>query len=139
MNTQRLIPMGFLAGGLVNIIGVLTFSAGFTSDGLAQLQPALFSDFGLFAIILWGLAYIAVSRSYTAVPWLVAVFVLEKLAYGLAWLHWMSGNSMQLDALFEQQPLSASFMLIYGLNDWAFCVFFACVFFASRRRQVQPV
>ena len=57
-------------------------------------------------------------------PWLVAVFVLEKLAYGLAWLHWMSGNGIPLDALFEQQPLSASFMLIYGLNDWAFCVSF---------------
>lgn len=138
MNIQRLILLGFLAGGLVNILGVLIFSAGFTSDGLARLQPALFSDFGLVAIMLWGLAYIAVSRSYVAVPWLVAVFAVEKLAYGIAWLSWMSAHGGELGALFGQQPLSATFMLIYGPNDWVFCLFFAWVFLVIRRGHVQP-
>ena len=134
MTQQNFIRYGFIGGGLVNILGVLTFSAGFTNPGLGQIQPAVFSDFGLVAIMLWGLAYIAVSRSYAAVPWLVGVFALEKLAYGVAWACWMTAHHGELAVLFDQQPLSASFMLIYGPNDWAFCLFFGWVFYRIRTR-----
>ena len=82
--------------------------------------------FGLIAIVLWGFAYIAVSKNYEAVPWLIAVFVVEKLAYVIVYLQWFINNSIAV--VYEQDALAGVFYSIYGLNDFLFMLFFGWVF-----------
>ena len=82
--------------------------------------------FGLIAIMLWGLAYISVRKNYTSVPWLLAVFVIEKLVYVLVWLNWLFSNS--LNSLYDQDIFAGLFFSIYGLNDLLFGLFFGFVF-----------
>lgn len=132
MTKPEFIRLGFLAGGVANIGGVLLATAAFTSPVVARHDPAVFSDFGMFAIMLWGLAYIAVSRAYAAVPWLVAVFALEKAAYVLCWLLWMDTGS-DLGLVYQQSFFAGLFYTVYGANDLAFGLFFAWVFLDTRR------
>ncbi|WP_432411327.1 hypothetical protein [Rasiella sp. SM2506] len=120
------ISKGFLFAGLSNILGVLLFSKLFTNTVLLETQPDVMGYFGLISIILWGLAYIAVRKSYQAVPWLIAVFVLEKCIYVLVYLQWLTSHS--LAAVYKQDMLAGVFYSIYGANDFLFGVFFAWVF-----------
>lgn len=136
MNMQRFITPGFIAGGLINIAGMLLFSKGFTNDDLGRIYPEVFSRFSMFTIVLWGLAYITVSSSYAQVRWLVLVFAVEKVAYGVTWICWMSQYHGELPRLLGDAPLAGFFMAIYGPNDWAFALFFAWVFFVSRPKAV---
>jgi hypothetical protein len=132
MNRERLIPLGFVIGGLVNILGVPLFSLGFHNPDLDRLVPGVFPNFGLLTIMLWGAAYIATARHYASVRWLVLVFALEKLAYGITWLLWMSHYAGELPKLLAEAPLTGAFMAIYGPNDLAFALFFAWVFLSTR-------
>ena len=121
----------FLFAGLSNILGVLIFSKFFTNEVMMQAQPAVMGLFGLISIILWGLAYISVRRNYTSVPWLLAVFVVEKLVYVIVWLNWLSSNS--LSSLYDQDTFAGLFFSIYGLNDLLFGLFFGFVFLKVRK------
>lgn len=123
---------GFLAAGAVNILGILLFSKAFTNPVIAAWDPLVFSTFGQGAVILWGLAYIAVARSYRDVKWLVAVFCLEKLVYGGAWLVWIARHGSRLPEVFESSRLAGTFFTIYGPNDLLFALFFGWVFFTVR-------
>lgn len=134
MTKPEFIRVGFIAGGLANIGGVLLATAAFTSPVVAQHNPAVFSNFGMLAIILWGLAYIAVSGRYASVPWLIAVFALEKAAYVLTWLVWMSANSGVLSGIYQQSFFAGLFYTVYGANDLAFGLFFAWVFWETRKK-----
>lgn len=96
-------------------------------------QPNVIGFFGLLCIILWGFAYIAVQKSYTQVPWLLAVFVVEKLLYVIFWLHWLTTNS--LTTIYEQDTFAGIFYTIYGANDFLFGVFFAWVFFKVQSKK----
>jgi hypothetical protein len=118
---------GFWLAGGYNIVGTLIFSAFFTNTLLTSLDPMLFSWFGLVAIILWGFAYLSVAKSYAAVPYLVAVFVVEKLLYATMWLMWLLKNGGTLPALFSTSPLTATFYVLYGAGDFAFALFFLWV------------
>lgn len=120
----------FLFAGLSNILGVLIFSKFFTNEVMMEAQPMVMGHFGLIAIILWGLAYISVRKNYTSVPWLLAVFVIEKLVYVLVWLYWLFSNS--LSGLYEQDIFAGLFFSIYGLNDLLFGLFFGFVFLKVR-------
>ena len=124
---HRMITIGFIIAGCVNFFGSLLVSAGFTNRLLASLDPVVFSNFGLVAIMLWGVAYIAVSRSYQFVPYVVIVFVLEKLVYTVVWVAWLFRSGHQLRSLFSEAPLTATFFSTYGLVDFSFGVFFAWV------------
>lgn len=117
----------FLLAGLSNILGVLIFSKLFTNNVMMNTQPDVMGYFGLISIILWGLAYIAVRNSYAAVPWLLTVFVIEKLIYVIMYLKWFSINS--LSAVYNQDTMAGIFYTIYGANDLLFGVFFAWVLF----------
>ncbi len=121
----------FLFAGLSNILGALTFSKLFTNEVMMAAQPAVMNYFGLISIILWGLAYIAVRNSYAAVPWLIAVFVIEKALYVIVWLNWLFSNS--LGSLYEQDTFAGLFFSIYGLNDLLFGLFFGWVFMKVKR------
>lgn len=111
---------------MVNTVGVLIFTKGFTNDVIPQTDPVVMSYFGLLMIMVWGLAFIAVARIFEKVKWLVGVFVLEKLAYVIAYLLWFSNNS--LSEVYDQDLLAGLFYSVYGLNDFLFLLFFGYVF-----------
>ena len=129
----RLIPLGFYAAAFVNIAGVLLFSQLYSNGLMSSLYPAVFSNFGLICIQLWGLAYWAVAKHWVHVPALIAVFAVEKLAYAVSWLQWMDQSVQQLPTVWSASPLTATFYLIYGPTDFAFGLFFVLVALQARR------
>ena len=131
-----MIQKGFIAAGLSNILGVILCSKAFTNDVMLATQPDVMGTFGLISIILWGFAYIAVSKSYDQVRWLVGVFVIEKLAYVIAWLALI--NSRSLGSIYEQDVLAGVFYTIYGANDFIFMLFFGFVFLKRGRVTPEP-
>jgi len=129
--TDKMMQKGFLIAGLSNILGVVICSKVFTNDVMLATQPDVMGYFGLISIILWGLAYISVSKRYNQVPWLVGVFVIEKLVYVIAWLAFITSNS--LSAIYEQDVLAGAFYTIYGVNDFIFMLFFSFIFLKRGR------
>ncbi|WP_405223337.1 hypothetical protein [Dokdonia sp. Asnod1-B02] len=121
----------FVIAGLSNVLGVLLLSRGFTNQVMMDTQPEVMGYFGLIAIILWGLAYIAVAKSYAAAPWLIAVFAVEKLAYVIVYLQWFTSHSIA--TVYERDALAGVFYSIYGLNDFLFMVFFGWVFISLNK------
>lgn len=128
-----MIALGFRAAGLTNILGVLVFSLAFTNERLVSLSPVVFSKFGLLCIMLWGAAYLAVATRHGAVPLLVGVFAVEKLAYACTWVAWMGSHARELPTLLSDAPLTGVFYAIYGPLDFAFAVFFAGVAWRGTR------
>lgn len=124
--TDKIIRKGFILAGLSNILGVIICSKFFTNDAMLATQPDIMGYFGLISIILWGFAYISVCKTYHQVRWLVGVFVIEKLAYVIAWLSFMTSRS--LPSVYELDVLAGVFYTIYGPNDFMFMMFFAFVF-----------
>ena len=124
--TDKIIHKGFIIAGLSNILGVIICSKFFTNDVMLETQPDVMNYFGLVAIILWGLAYISVRKIYDQARWLVGVFVIEKLAYVIAWLGFVSSNS--LSSVYELDFMAGLFYTIYGANDFIFMLFFGFVF-----------
>lgn len=120
---------GFIAAGIYNLVGILGFTQFFTDTTLMETDPVVFSWVGQIAIILWGLAYLSVSRSHVHVPWLVAVFAIEKLLYAVAWALWLFNNQATLSALGDQSLVMYLFFASYGFGDFLFCIFFATVAF----------
>ena len=110
----------------MNIGGVLIFSRGFTNTALNDADPIVMSNFGLMMIVVWGLAYLGAATVTTSIKWLAAAFAVEKLAYVVVWLSWLSGNS--LSRLYGEELFAGIFYSIYGLNDLLFMGFFAWVF-----------
>jgi hypothetical protein len=133
MTQHDFFRMGFLAAGVANIAGVLTATLFFTNPLVAAQYPEVFSDFGMLAIMLWGLAYIAVANNYARVPWLLAVFALEKAAYVATWLIWYGSNGAGLGSLYEQSFVTGLFYSIYGVNDLVFGLFFTWAFMRTRQ------
>lgn len=132
--SDSLITKGFWLAAANNIMGVLVVSKFFTNSLLTSLDPAVFSWLGLVAIMLWGLAYCSVAKSYQFVPYLVLVFFIEKMIYTTTWLMWLAKNGRTLPSLFSESPLTATFYSIYGAGDFAFGVFFLWVAIKSLRK-----
>ncbi len=120
---------GFIAAGLMNILGVLLLSRGFTNAAIHEADPVVMSRFGLLMIVIWGLAYLGAAAVAGQARWLAAAFAVEKLVYGAVWLAWLSQNS--LAALYAKDAFAGLFFSIYGANDLAFMLFFAWVAWAS--------
>ena len=127
--TEKMIRKGFIIAGLSNILGVMICSKAFTNDVMLATQPDVMGYFGLISIILWGFAYISVCKSYNQARWLVGVFVIEKLAYVIAWLAFIASRS--LSSIYELDVLAGVFYTIYGANDFIFMLFFSFVFLRS--------
>jgi hypothetical protein len=125
--TKSTITKGFIAAGISNTVAILIFSKGFTNDVIPETDPAVMSYFGLLMIMVWGVAYMAVSKSFEKVKWLVGVFVIEKLAYVIAYGHWFANNSLQ--EVYDKDLLAGIFFTVYGWNDLLFMLFFGYVFF----------
>ena len=124
--TNQTIHRGFIIAGLSNILGVIICSKAFTNDVMLAIQSDVMGYFGLISIVLWGFAYISVSKSYNQARWLVGVFAIEKLAYVIAWLAFITSHS--LSAIYESDVLAGVFYTIYGANDFIFMLFFSFVF-----------
>ncbi len=118
------ITAAFWLAGAYNITGALLFSKGFTNTLLTSLDPVVFSWLGLVSIMLWGIAYISVAKSYPGVPHLLVVFFVEKMIYTATWLSWLVKNGSTLPSLFSESPLTATCFSVYGAGDFAFGVFF---------------
>jgi hypothetical protein len=120
------ISKGFIAAGLINIGGVLIFSKFFTNSVISEFDPTVLSNFGLLMIVVWGFAYLSLSKDYSKVKWLVGVFAVEKFIYGFLWTKWMLNND--LSAVYTEDTMAGVFYTIYGINDWMFFIFFFYVF-----------
>ena len=126
-HSGSIITVGFWLAGAYNITGALVFSKFFTNSLLSSLDPVVFSWLGLVSIILWGIAYCSVARSYQSVPFLLLVFFVEKMIYTTTWLMWLAKNGSTLPSLFSQSPLTATCFSTYGAGDFAFGLFFLWV------------
>ena len=124
--TKSAITKGFILSGIINTLGILFFSKGFTNDVIPETDPVVMSYFGLLMIMVWGLAFIAVAKVFDKVKWLIAVFALEKLCYVIAYGYWFSNNSVQ--EVYDEDVIAGIFYSIYGLNDFLFMLFFGYVF-----------
>ena len=120
------IKLGFIISGLSNIIAILILSRFFTNEFIPKYDSAVMSNFGLLMIVVWGFAYISVAKDYTKVKWLIAVFAIEKLIYGIVWINWRLQNDVS--AIFNEDAMAGIFYSIYGINDLLFFVFFSYVF-----------
>ena len=128
--TKNFLRNGFIAAGLTNIGGVLLFSRGFTNVAINNADPVVMSNFGLVMIAVWGLAYLGAAAIDSNIKWLAGAFAVEKLVYVVAWVMWLSNNS--LAQLYAKDMFAGAFFSIYGLNDFAFMLFFAWVFWSRR-------
>lgn len=116
----------FMLSGLINIVAVLILSRFFTNVYIPKYDATVMSNFGLLMIVLWGFTYISVAKSYKKVKWIVAVFAIEKLIYGIIWVNWQLQNSVS--PIFEEDLMAGIFFSIYGINDILFFIFFSFVF-----------
>jgi uncharacterized membrane protein len=120
---------GFVGAALFNF-GIVAVSRGFSTN-LRVVDP-LFSPAGCQLIALWGLAYLSVARSVHLAPHIAAVFALEKLFYGVAWIQ---GWTRYGDKLGEQPFDVAMFFRTYGAADFAFALFFGLVWWRLRQNR----
>ncbi len=118
------ITKGFIIAGLMNAT-VLIFSRLFTNSTIPEFDPNVMSNFGLLMILMWGLAYMSVSKNYHKVKWLIGIFAIEKFIYGCVWTIWILKNN--ISEVYEKDAMAGVFYSIYGINDWVFFVFFTLV------------
>lgn len=124
---DSLIKKGFILSGLVNILGILIFTKFFTDKTISEADPNVMSQFGLYMIMVWGLAFLAMSNYFHKAKWIIGVFCFEKLCYVFSWSVWMLDNDLAY--LYEQNPLAGAFYGLYGPNDFIFFLFFSFVFY----------
>lgn len=120
----KTITKGFIIAGLMNM-SVLVFSRFFTNKVINETDPDVMSNFGLIMIVVWGLAYISISKKYNKLKWLVGVFAFEKLIYGLVWTRWILTNDIM--TVFKKDIMAGMFYAIYGVNDLLFFIFFTLI------------
>ena len=126
-SSDRGITVGFVLAGAFNVFGMLAVSRLFTNPLLSAADPAVFSWLGQVAIVLWGLAYWAVARSYRHVPYLLLVFFIEKMVYATTWLLWLLDKDHSLANIASESLVTAIFFGVYGAGDFAFGLFFGWV------------
>jgi hypothetical protein len=131
--SDRRVRAGFWAAAIFNIAGMLIFSKAFTNELLFTTDPQMFSRPGCVLVMVWGLAYLAQSRTWREAPAISAVFALEKFIYAGWWIVWISQYAATLASLFERDLLTGAFYSLYGAGDAAFGVFFAIAAFKARR------
>lgn len=130
---DSLIKKGFILSGIVNILGILVFTKFFTSSAISEADSNVMSPFGLFMIMVWGLAFIAVANSFRRAKWVVAVFCVEKISYVFCLGIWMLDHDLAI--LFEKDVFAGTFYALYGPNDLIFFVFFMYVFFKQNSKK----
>ncbi|MDG2343915.1 MAG: hypothetical protein P8L23_05000 [Flavobacteriales bacterium] len=131
---DSLIKKGFILSGIVNILGILVFTKFFTSTAISEADTNVMSPFGLYMIMVWGLAFIAMANYYHKAKWMIAVFCIEKISYVICWGIWMLDNDNDLAELFDKDPFAGTFYALYGPNDLIFFIFFCYVFIRNKNQ-----
>lgn len=124
---NRFVFLGFIAAGFTNIIGMLAASEFFTNTAFHAQSPEVFSPFGTFMVMVWGLAYLSVASNAHKLPAICFVFAFEKAIYVYTWVMWLQSNSGNLSTIQTDAPLLALFYSGYGIIDLAYALFFAWV------------
>ena len=127
--SKGVIAKGFILSGIMNIGGTLIFSRFFTNENITEADPVVMSNFGLLMIFVWGLVFLSIYQKYEQLNWLVVVFAIEKLIYGLHWINWISNNDLY--DVYNKDQMAGIFYATYGVNDLLFFVFFMSVFIKS--------
>ena len=127
--SKELIAKGFILSGIMNVGGTLIFSRFFTNETIPEADPVVMSNFGLLMIFVWGLVFLSIYQKYEQLNWLVGVFAIEKLIYGLHWINWISNNDLY--DVYNKDQMAGIFYATYGVNDLLFFVFFLYVFIKS--------
>ena len=127
--SKGVIAKGFILSGIMNIGGTLIFSRFFTNENIIEADPVVMSNFGLLMIFVWGLVFLSIYQKYEQLNWLVVVFAIEKLIYGLHWINWISNNDLY--DVYNKDQMAGIFYATYGVNDLLFFVFFMSVFIKS--------
>ena len=130
---DSLIKKGFIVSGIVNILGTLIFTKFFTSTAISEADPNVMSPFGLYMIMVWGLAFIAMANYYNKAKWMIAVFCVEKISYVVCWGIWILDHDLAI--LFEKDVFAGTFYALYGPNDLIFFIFFSYVFIKTNRNK----
>jgi hypothetical protein len=128
-----LIKKGFILSGIVNILGTLVFTKLFTNTAISEADPNVMSQFGLYMIMVWGLAFLAMANYFHKAKWIVAVFCVEKISYVICWGIWMLDHDLAI--LFEKDVFAGTFYALYGPNDLIFFIFFTYVFFSQNSKK----
>lgn len=131
---MKQLSKGLIAAGLFNILGAATFTRGFRDFSVGDYFPDLFSMWGMALIVVWGLAFMAVSRGYREVRGLLLVFTLEKVFYFGSWCWWQWHHFLDLPAIWKENPLAGFFYSAYGPLDLAFGFLFLGLFFSAGRK-----
>eukprot|EP00658_Telonema_sp_P-2_P025054 TRINITY_DN2008_c0_g1_i2.p1 TRINITY_DN2008_c0_g1~~TRINITY_DN2008_c0_g1_i2.p1 ORF type:complete len:204 (-),score=31.44 TRINITY_DN2008_c0_g1_i2:510-1121(-) len=129
------VAFGFVIAAIVNFM-ILIPSDMLTNDKMAAAWPSLFGRPGCVQSIMWGLAYLAASRRYATVPWLIMVFALQKLYLASAgYAHARVNSKSRFDQALvrhfeiatprEVQPQG------FGLVEGALCLFFCWAGYCS--------
>jgi len=94
---------------------------------LAEYYPALFSDEGVAALMLWGLLYLPAARSLGGPqpqPWLFAALGATNAFLLCTWLFWQWGQPAPPPPWISQ-PAAAFFFKIWGV--WCLCFAWVCL------------
>ena len=124
--SKEFIKKGLYLSGIMNISGVLIFSRFFTNKVINEADPVTMSNFGLLMIVVWGLVFLAIVPKWENLKWVIGVFFIEKIIYGLTWSKWIMSND--LSSVYKEDMMAGIYYTIYGLNDWLFCIFYLVVF-----------
>jgi len=124
--SKEVIKKGMYLSGIMNISGVLVFSRFFTNKVINEADPVTMSNFGLLMIVVWGLVFLAIVPKWENLKWVIGVFFIEKIIYGLTWSKWIMSND--LSSVYKKDMMAGIYYTIYGLNDWLFCIFYLVVF-----------
>lgn len=124
---DNVISFFFVLAGLYNLVGILYPTRFFLDQTISTIDPVVFSWLGQVNIVLWGLAYWAVSFSFYKVPKLIFLFFIGKLVYAVIWGFWYVENGAVLQELATTQPILANIFQFYGIGDLCFALFFFAV------------
>lgn len=102
---------------------LLLINRGFSDDSLTKIYPEVFSFFGQFMILIWGLVFYV--SQFCINKWLLFIFFIEKLTYTITGIYWMINRSHQLK--FNDNPIEYLFMRVYWLGDFTFAIYFLYV------------
>lgn len=107
----------YMVAAALNMGGLGLASLGLTNEVLFQADPIRFSRFGVVMVLIWGLTYLAAAKPAATTPALSLVFAVEKLAYVVSWVLWISSPEADLSRLLEQDLLAGLFYSTYGAID----------------------
>ena len=123
----------YWSAALVNTLGVLILSKGLNNSVLMDVDPTLFSSFGLCMIMIWGVCYYACSESAPYNPKIGLIFTLEKLVYVTMWIQWINGDTPSLEEIYERDFFAGVFYSIYGLIDAGYALLFSYTSYVAFR------